>query len=120
MKNKRCVGLRLSVPALAGICLSAGNVSGAKEGLLLKRVGEQKGAILLMDRAYEDSKTRAFAEKHGFVPVVPPQRAVGLDRELYKQRNGAERFFRRLKAFRRVCTRYGKLDVIVQRVHLSG
>jgi transposase len=31
---------------------------------------------------------------------------------LYKQRNGIERFFRRLKAFRRVCTRYDKLDVM--------
>jgi transposase len=32
--------------------------------------------------------------------------------ELYKRRNEVERFFRRLKAFRRVFTRYDKLDVM--------
>ncbi|HJA09106.1 MAG TPA: transposase [Candidatus Mailhella merdigallinarum] len=34
------------------------------------------------------------------------------DRELYKKRNEVERLFRRLKDFRRVFTRYGKLDVM--------
>ena len=34
------------------------------------------------------------------------------DRDLYKRRNEVERFFRRLKAFRRVFTRYDKLDVM--------
>jgi transposase len=45
---------------------------------------------------------------------VPPKRNRGepwdYDRELYKRRNEAERFFRRCKRFRRVCTRYAKLD----------
>jgi len=34
------------------------------------------------------------------------------DKELYKKRNEIERFFRRLKAFRAVFTRYDKLDTI--------
>jgi len=34
------------------------------------------------------------------------------DKELYKQRNQVERLFRRLKRFRRIFTRYDKLDVI--------
>ena len=34
------------------------------------------------------------------------------DKELYKRRNEVERLFRRLKGFRRVFTRYDKLDVI--------
>jgi transposase len=63
-----------------------------------------------MDRAYEDNKTRAFAEKLGFAPVVPPKRnrkeLWDCDRELYKQQNGIERFFRS------VCTCYDKLDVM--------
>ena len=29
---------------------------------------------LLMDRAYEDNKTRALAEEHGFNVVVPPKK----------------------------------------------
>ncbi len=34
------------------------------------------------------------------------------DRELYKRRNEVERLFRRLKGFRRVYTRYDKLDMM--------
>ena len=34
------------------------------------------------------------------------------DKELYKQRNQVERLFRRLKRFRRIFTRYDKLDVV--------
>ncbi len=34
------------------------------------------------------------------------------DKELYKQRNQVERLFRRIKRFRRIFTRYVKLDVI--------
>ena len=34
------------------------------------------------------------------------------DRELYKRRNEVERYFRRLKGFRRVYTRYDKLDIM--------
>ena len=33
------------------------------------------------------------------------------DKELYKNRNRIERFFNRLKHFRRVATRYDKLDL---------
>ena len=32
------------------------------------------------------------------------------DKEVYKQRNEVERLFRRLKGYRRVFTRYDKLD----------
>ena len=34
------------------------------------------------------------------------------DRELHKRRNEVERLFRRLKRFRRVFTRYDKLDAV--------
>ena len=69
-----------------------------------------------MDRAYEDDKTRSLAEENGFVPVVPPKRnrkePWKYDKELYKRRNEVERFFLRLKRFRKVFTRYDKLDSI--------
>ncbi|WP_187149438.1 transposase [Treponema endosymbiont of Eucomonympha sp.] len=83
---------------------------------MLKSIGKHEGAMLLMDRAYVDNKTRASAEKLGFTPAVPPKRSRkepwDYDLELYKERNGIERFFRRLKAFRRVCNRYDKLDTM--------
>jgi transposase len=67
-----------------------------------------------MDRAYEDDATRALACRLGLIPVVPPhpRRHVpwSYDKSLYRQRNRVERLFRRLKAWRRVFTRYDKLD----------
>ena len=75
-----------------------------------------EGLPLLMDRAYEDNETRALARSLGMEPVVPPKRNRRLpwsyDRELYKRRNEIERLFRRLKGFRRVFTRFEKLDAL--------
>ncbi|WP_059369499.1 hypothetical protein [Treponema endosymbiont of Eucomonympha sp.] len=60
--------------------LPAGNASGAKEGpLLLESIGKREGTMLLMDKAYEDNKTRAFSWKRGFAPAeTQPQKAGGL------------------------------------------
>lgn len=69
-----------------------------------------------MDRAYEDDKTRTLAIQRGFIPVVPPKKnrkePWEYDKELYKRRNEIERFFLRIKRFRKVFTRYDKLDII--------
>ena len=50
------------------------------------------------------------------VPVVPPKsnrrEPWDYDRELYKKRNQVERLFRRLKGFRRIFSRFEKLDVV--------
>ena len=71
---------------------------------------------LLMDRAYEGDKMRSSAESLGYKPVVPPKKTRvnpwEYDKELYKRRNEVERFFRRIKRFRRIFTRYDKLDVV--------
>ena len=69
-----------------------------------------------MDRAYEDDKARTLASETGVIPVVPPKKnrkgPWKYDKELCKHRNEVERFFLRLKRFRKVCTRYDKLDVV--------
>ena len=63
-----------------------------------------------MDKAYEGEKTRASVARAGFIPVVPPKtnrkKPWKYDRELYKRRNEVERLFRKLKAFRRIYTRF--------------
>ena len=57
-----------------------------------------------------------LASALGFAPIVPPRQnrtaPWEYDRELYKRRNEVERLFRRLKGFRRIFTRYDKLDVL--------
>ncbi len=69
-----------------------------------------------MDRAYEGNGTRQLALALGFTPVVPPLATRvepwQYDRHMYKRRNEIERLFRRLKGFRRVFSRFEKLDVI--------
>ncbi len=48
--------------------------------------------------------------------IVPPKKNRKMpwqyDAELYKRRKEVERFFLRIKRFRKVFTRYDKLDVI--------
>ena len=69
-----------------------------------------------MDRAYEGDETRQLALDLGFDPVVPPLRTRvdpwAYDREMYKQRNETERVFRRWKGFRRIFSRFEKLDAV--------
>lgn len=97
--------------------LSPGNNHDAPEGrIILQNIYSDDGHYLLMDRAYEDNATRQAAIDSGFVPVVPPKKnrkqPWDYDKELYKRRNEVERYFLRLKRFRKVFTRYDKLDVI--------
>lgn len=71
---------------------------------------------LIMDRAYEDDETRGLAVGLGSRPVVFPKsnRLVlwVYDKAMDKRRNEIERLFRRLKGFRRVFSRFDKLDVM--------
>ena len=75
-----------------------------------------EGLPLLMDRAYEGNETRQLALDLGMMPVVPPKsnriEPWEYDRALYKKRNEIERLFRRLKGFRRIFSRFEKLDVL--------
>ena len=98
--------------------LSPGEAHDAPEGRkLLRQLGEAKWPIhLLMDRAYEGDETRQLALDLNFIPVVPPKsnqvNAWEYDRAMYKRRNEIERLFRRLKGFRRIFSRFEKLDVM--------
>jgi len=71
---------------------------------------------MIMDRAYEGDETRQLVLDLGMTPVVPPK-AIRLvkwdyDRTIYKRRNEVERLFRRLKGYRRIFSRFEKLDVM--------
>jgi transposase len=98
--------------------LSPGQAGDAPEGRkLLQRLGKAPWPIhLLMDRAYEGDETRQFALDLGFAPVVPPHpnrvSPWQYNRAMYKRRNEIERLFRRLKGFRRIFSRFEKLDVM--------
>ena len=98
--------------------LSPGQAHDAPEGRkLLNRLGRQRAnPSLVMDRAYEGDATRQLALDLGFTPVVPPLKTrrdpCTFDRVMYKRRNEIERLFRRLKRFRRIFSRFEKLDAL--------
>jgi transposase len=98
--------------------LSPGNAHDAPEGreLLWELPRMPEGLPMLMDKAYEGDETRQLVLDLGMVPVVPPKSnrkdPWEYDRALYKKRNEIERLFRRLKGFRRIFSRFEKLDVL--------
>lgn len=74
--------------------------------------GIKPGAVLA-DRAYDADRLMDAILDTGAEPVIPPRRHRKhqhvYDKALYKERNAIERFFSKLKQFRRVATRYDKL-----------
>ena len=99
--------------------LSPGQAGDAPEGRkLLKSLNNcgWEGTHVIMDKAYEGDETRQLVFDLGMTPVVPPKsnrlNAWEYDRAIYKKRNEIERLFRRLKGFRRIFSRFDKLDVV--------
>ena len=74
------------------------------------------GVPMLMDRAYESNETRQLVLDLGMIPVVPPKSTRlhpwDYDHAISKKLNEIERLFRRLKGFRRIFSRFEKLDVV--------
>ena len=74
-----------------------------------------EAASIIADKGYDADHLIDAAVATGAEIVIPPRRNRKVrrfyDRELYKERNVIERFFNKLKQFRRVATRYDKLLV---------
>jgi len=98
--------------------LSPGQAGDAPHGRELLQTGGPvpEGLPLLMDSAYQGDETLGLARALGYNPVVPPnpqrREPWDYDRVLYRRRNEIERLFRRLKGYRRVFSRFDKLDVL--------
>ena len=77
---------------------------------LLGRLKE--GTVFLADKAYDADWLRRAIEATGAAPNIPSmkhrRRKACFSKTLYKERNRIERFFNRIKHFRRVATRYEK------------
>jgi transposase len=67
----------------------------------------------VMDKAYDSNHIREKLRENDITPVIPPKsnrkEAIDYDKDQYKLREKVERFFNRLKQFRRIATRYEKL-----------
>jgi transposase len=69
-------------------------------------------ATVIGDKGYDSNAFVTAIEQRGGIAVIPPRRTRVVqryyDRLLYRSRNLIERYFARLKQFRRMATRYEK------------
>ena len=85
----------------------------ATDALLAKR-----GTILIADKAYDADRLRDLLKARGAIANIPNmirrKRRFRWKKAIYRQRNLIERFFNKLKQFRRIATRYDKLGLNFQ------
>ena len=102
--------------------LSAGNDNDCVHAVELLEKVELSGSNVLADRAYGARSIREYISKHGANYVIPPQSNVSnpwpVDWSLYKERHLVECFFQKIKWFRRIATRYDKLDCLLPGLRL--
>ena len=69
-------------------------------------------AVVVADRAYDGGPTRAKIAATGAAACVPPIKSrkepFAYEPSIYRNRNRVERFFGRIKQFRKVATRFEK------------
>ncbi len=67
---------------------------------------------MIADKGYDSTDLREWLTNRGTQPVIPPRKnrktQYEYDRDLYKQRNAVERFFCRIKDFKRIALRYDR------------
>lgn len=94
------------------IVLSAGQASD-KAAVAALIDGLPPARALVADRGYDARAIIDLVRSHGGEPHIPTCRDRKLQRSvdpaLYRQRNLVERFFCKLKHFRRIATRFDKL-----------
>ena len=69
--------------------------------------------MLMADKGYDANLLRALVGERGAWANIPPKSnrkdPICFSRHLYRDRNLIERFFNKIKQFRRIATRYDKL-----------
>ena len=71
-----------------------------------------EAAMVLADKAYDANAIREMIDGQGACQhpaEIKPQGPICFSPHLYKARNLVERFFNKIKHFRRIATRYDKL-----------
>ena len=92
--------------------LSAGQVADITQATAL--IADFEPERVIADKAYDADPLVQSIQEQGAEAIIPPRsnrHALRIyDRHWYKDRNLVERFFNRIKQFRRIATRYEKLD----------
>ena len=104
------------------VILSAGQIADIDCASAL--IENLPGQAVVADKGYDADHFVTKIEATGAVVVIPPRSnrltPRAFDRHLYRARNLIERFFARLKQFRRIATRYDKLaNSFLSLIHLA-
>ena len=98
---------------LLRVILTGGQVHDSKTAIDLLKGIKLAGKKILADKAYGCEHFRSFIAEHGASACIPDKVNSkvkhNFDAQLYKQRNIVERFFQRVKNYRRIATRYDRL-----------
>jgi transposase len=93
------------------VILTAGQVADVTQGAALVEAIPTEAVIA--DKGYDSDTLVSTIEATGAQAIIPPRSNRKTQRKIdwhrYKARNLVERFFNRLKQFRRIATRYDKL-----------
>ena len=96
-----------------GFILTGANVSDFDQAKPLLHAHLRPTAKAIIDKGYDSDAIRAYVNQLGGIAVIPPKsnRALkpAFDEHLYRERHRIENLFARLKAYRRIATRYEKL-----------
>ena len=107
--------LAISESGVEAFCLSPGNHA---DSTYFKRLHDNikndNIRYIIADKGYDADAIRSCIEAFGQKPVIPYRKNRKSKKEIcelrYQTRNIVERVFGRIKEFRRVATRYDKLD----------
>ena len=82
--------------------------------------GNEYCDYFLADKAYDIDALRLQLKNNGSEAVIPSKinrkQPIEHDKHIYKERNIVERFFQKIKRFRRIATRYDK----TARMYITG
>jgi transposase len=94
--------------------LSSGNEHDSVRAVPLLKQIDIKGCNILGDKAYGAQTIRDYISSQEATYTIPPQSNCNepwsVDWHTYKERHLVECFFQQIKWFRRIFTRYDKLD----------
>jgi transposase len=104
------------------VILSAGQIADIEQAEAL--IKDQSTGFVVADKGYDSDAFVQAIHDQGSQAVIPPRsnrlHPRTFDRHIYKDRNLIERFFGRIKQFRRIATRYDKLaKSFLSFVHLA-
>lgn len=96
------------------LIITAGQSADIKQAEALVRNDLCDG--LLADRGYDSDALREMLIRRKICPIIPGRKnrveSIEYDKHTYKERNAVERFFGRLKEYRRIATHYDKTAVM--------